>query len=162
MNQSPSHPEAGDYPLHDRSQALLAQWPYDHIYTYGKARFLVDVDSWVHAFFHPSDEVRIGLLPMSPHAPLTLTLRWTDMGWIPGAVEGREIISVDQDLHIPEGYGIYRRLRELPEAVRKLPISQQRLWRLAFNAALHYYRDEGKAHATAWAVVNRAKKRRSK
>lgn len=47
----------------------------------------------------------------------------------------------------------YSRLTDLPDAVRELPEGGQRIYLAAFNSALAQYRDEGKAHATAWAAV---------
>lgn len=47
----------------------------------------------------------------------------------------------------------YKTNKSLPEPVKKLPKHGQDIYRNAFNAANEQYKDENKAHATAWAAV---------
>ena len=49
----------------------------------------------------------------------------------------------------------YARLSELPEAVRKLPLGGQKIFRAAFNAAMKQYEKEERAFATAWSAVKK-------
>jgi len=47
----------------------------------------------------------------------------------------------------------YAKTSELPDAVKELPEHGQEIYLAAFNSAFKQYKDEGKAHGTAWAAV---------
>lgn len=46
-----------------------------------------------------------------------------------------------------------------PQAVKDLPKQAQNIYIAAFNAAIKEYKDEKRAHATAWAAVERKYKK---
>ena len=53
----------------------------------------------------------------------------------------------------------YAKNSELPDAVKALPAAGQTMYRKTFNSALIQYKDESKAHATAWAQVKKSYKK---
>jgi cation transport regulator ChaB len=53
---------------------------------------------------------------------------------------------------------VYKSLKDLPGATKKLSHHKKRIWRAAFNSAHKQYKgDESKAFAVAWAAANKAK-----
>ena len=71
-------------------------------------------------------------------------------------IEGK-VIGLKNELEIAP-----YNMKNIPKAIKKLPKDLQELWIRVWNESYARYKDESKAHRTAWYVVNKERDKKSK